>query len=105
MNNAQEKPDITFWGALLLAALVPSVLWGIHLFGFPAIIIPALSVAFAAFCVWLTVRIIKRRERWTICVAIALIVISATLAILWLSRPRQGILFDTIESPPVISGQ
>ena len=26
--------------------------------------IPTLGVAFAAFCVWLTVRIINRRERW-----------------------------------------
>jgi len=29
-----------------------------------AILIPALGVAFAAFCVWLTVRIVNRRERW-----------------------------------------
>jgi hypothetical protein len=28
------------------------------------ILLPALSVAFAAFCVWLTVRIVNRRERW-----------------------------------------
>ena len=28
-------------------------------------ILPALAVAFAAFCVWLTVRIVNRRERWT----------------------------------------
>jgi len=28
------------------------------------IILPALSVAFAACCVWLTVRIVNRRERW-----------------------------------------
>jgi ABC-type Fe3+ transport system permease subunit len=27
-------------------------------------ILPALAVAFAAFCVWLTVRIVNRRERW-----------------------------------------
>jgi type VI protein secretion system component VasK len=29
-----------------------------------AIVLLALSVAFAAFCVWLVVRIINRRERW-----------------------------------------
>ncbi len=30
-----------------------------------AIIIPALAIAFAAFCVWLAVRIVnRRRERW-----------------------------------------
>jgi hypothetical protein len=28
------------------------------------IIVPALAVAFAAFCVWLGVRIFNRRERW-----------------------------------------
>jgi hypothetical protein len=28
------------------------------------ILLPALAVAFAAVCVWLTVRIINRRERW-----------------------------------------
>jgi hypothetical protein len=29
-----------------------------------SIVLPALAVAFAAFCVWLGVRIINRRERW-----------------------------------------
>ena len=29
-----------------------------------AVLIPALAVSFAAFCVWLTVRIVNRRERW-----------------------------------------
>jgi len=28
------------------------------------ILLPTLAIAFAAFCVWLTVRIINRRERW-----------------------------------------
>ena len=28
------------------------------------ILLPALGVAFAAFCVWLTVRIVNRWERW-----------------------------------------
>ena len=28
------------------------------------ILLPALGVAFVAFCVWLTVRIVNRRERW-----------------------------------------
>jgi hypothetical protein len=28
------------------------------------IVLPALAVAFAAFCVWLGVRIVNRRERW-----------------------------------------
>jgi type II secretion system protein G len=29
-----------------------------------SIVLPALAVAFAAFCVWLSVRICNRRERW-----------------------------------------
>jgi hypothetical protein len=29
-----------------------------------SIVLPALAVAFAAFCVWLGVRIYNRRERW-----------------------------------------
>jgi hypothetical protein len=29
-----------------------------------SIVLPALGVAFAAFCVWLAVRIFNRRERW-----------------------------------------
>ena len=32
--------------------------------GMTEAILAALGVAFAAFCVWLTVRIINRRERW-----------------------------------------
>ena len=30
-----------------------------------SILLSTLGVAFAAFCVWLTVRIVNRRERWT----------------------------------------
>ncbi len=29
-----------------------------------SVLIPTLVVAFAAFCVWLTVRIVNRRDRW-----------------------------------------
>ena len=29
-----------------------------------AFVLPALAVAFAAFCIWLTVRIVNRREQW-----------------------------------------
>jgi hypothetical protein len=39
------------------------------------IILPALVVAFAAFCIWLGVRIVNRRERW------AKWMLSATLAL------------------------
>jgi hypothetical protein len=29
-----------------------------------SVVLPALAIAFAAFCVWLAVRIFNRRERW-----------------------------------------
>ena len=40
-----------------------------------SIILPALAVAFAAFCVWLTVRIVNRRERWAKWTAAAMAVV------------------------------
>ncbi|HEY3966514.1 MAG TPA: hypothetical protein VGM05_18270 [Planctomycetaceae bacterium] len=36
-------------------------------------VISALAIAFAAFCVWLAVRIVNRRERWAKGVAVGLI--------------------------------
>jgi hypothetical protein len=39
------------------------------------IILPALVVACGAFCVWLTVRIINRRERWAIRTAAAIVLL------------------------------
>ena len=42
------------------------------------IILPALAAAFAAFCVWLTVRIVNRKERWAKLTALWLIVVLLT---------------------------
>jgi hypothetical protein len=41
------------------------------------ILLPALAVAFGAFCVWLTVRILNRRERWAKWTAVGLILVVA----------------------------
>jgi hypothetical protein len=38
------------------------------------IVLPALVVALAAFCIWLSVRIVNRRERWARRTAFALLV-------------------------------
>ena len=38
------------------------------------LILPALGVAFAAFCVWLGVRVVNRRERWAKWTGVALLV-------------------------------
>jgi hypothetical protein len=45
-----------------------------------SIILPAFAVAFSAFCVWLAVRIVNRRERWakwTLAVTLSLPVLYA----------------------------
>jgi hypothetical protein len=39
------------------------------------VLIPAFAVAFAAFCVWLTVRIVNRRERWAKWTAVGLVMV------------------------------
>jgi len=41
-------------------------------------IVPSVGIAFAAFCIWLTVRIVNRRERWAIDLALL-----AGVAALW----------------------
>jgi hypothetical protein len=56
-------------------------------------ILPALAVAFTAFCVWLTVRIVNRRERWAKWTAVAVVGMPALYiatfgpASWWLSTP------------------
>ena len=62
------------------------------------------AVVFAAFCVWLTVRIINRRERWAKWTAVALIVLSASLTSWWWTRAREGILYDPIDMQAGLSG-
>lgn len=39
------------------------------------LLLPTLGVAFAAFCVWLTVRIVNRRERWAKWMAVGLSIV------------------------------
>jgi len=41
--------------------------------GMSEAIVAVLGVAFAAFCIWLTVRIVNRRERWAKRTAVALV--------------------------------
>jgi ABC-type Fe3+ transport system permease subunit len=41
------------------------------------VLLPALAVAFATFCVWLTVRIVNRRERWAQWTLAAIIFVTA----------------------------
>jgi hypothetical protein len=52
------------------------------------ILLPTLAVAFAAFCVWLTVRIVNRRERWATWTAVLLAVVAgypmSLLAVDWI---------------------
>jgi hypothetical protein len=43
------------------------------------VLFPALAVAFSAFCVWLAVRIVNRRERWAKWTGVGLIVVLTPL--------------------------
>jgi hypothetical protein len=58
------------------------------------IIVLTFAIAFAAFCIWLTVRIINRRERWAKRTAVAIVVALPALYALsfgpacWLSSQR-----------------
>jgi hypothetical protein len=45
------------------------------------LLLPALAVAFAGFCIWLAVRIVNRRERWAKRLAWGLIAMSAIYAL------------------------
>jgi hypothetical protein len=54
--------------------------------------LPALTVAFAAFCVWLVVRIVNRRERWakqTLAVVVGLLVlyVASFGPAIWITSP------------------
>jgi hypothetical protein len=46
------------------------------------IVLPALAVAFGALCVWLTVRIVNRRERWAKWTLAAAIVVGSIFALI-----------------------
>jgi hypothetical protein len=55
-----------------------------------SIVLPALAVAFAAFCVWLGVRIVNRKERWakwTLAAALVLVYPLSFGPACWLSDP------------------
>ena|SRR5436190_17578557 len=56
-----------------------------------AIALAFFGVAFAAFCVWLTVRLVNRRERWAKWTAAVLVVVLTAYPlsigpVIWLSR-------------------
>ncbi len=60
------------------------------------VILPTLAVAFAAFCIWLTVRIVNRRERsakWTMAAAIMLptLYVLSTGPAVWLCGGEQNL--------------
>lgn len=47
-----------------------------------AFLLSALGLSFAGFCVWLTIRVIDRRERWAKRVAVALLIFSPIVYVL-----------------------
>ena len=59
----------------------------------------ATVVALGAFCIWLTVRIINRHERWAKWTAagFAAVVLAAGVAIWWWTVAEDGIIYDPID--------
>ena len=60
-----------------------------------SVLFPALVVALIAFCIWLTVRLVNRGERWAKCIAV-LLVFTPPIYILgvgpvcwWVVEPQQ----------------
>jgi apolipoprotein N-acyltransferase len=56
-----------------------------------AIVLPILAVAFSAFCVWLVVRIVNRRDRWAkwtlaATVGLPVVYLLSTGPVIWLWR-------------------
>lgn len=62
-------------------------------------ILPALAVAFAALCIWLTVRIANRRERWAkwtaLAVALPVLYIASFVPACWLIG-KAPVCFDSV---------
>lgn len=67
------------------------------------IVLPALSVAFAAFCIWLIVQIVNRRARWAKWTAVGLIAIPMLYGLsfgpaCWISSRRRTVAAAEIVS-------
>lgn len=63
-------------------------------------LLPALAVAFAAFCVWLTVRIVNRKERWAIWLAIVIVAYPLSgAALAWLAPNWASSVIDVFYWP------
>jgi hypothetical protein len=70
-------------------------------------LLPALAVAFAAFCVWLTVRIINRRERWAkgtaVVVGLPVLYVMSFGPACWLtSRMNSGAAMIPVAYAPIV---
>jgi hypothetical protein len=63
------------------------------------ILLPALAVAFAAFCVWLVVRIVNRRERWAKWTAVAILV-AVLIGYPLSSGPARSLLMRIVHRGP-----
>lgn len=69
------------------------------------LVLPALAVAFAAFCVWLAVRILNRRERWAkwtfaAVVGVPILYVMSFGPACWLAAVPVPIRFSFSEPPP-----
>lgn len=61
-----------------------------------SIVLLSLGVAFAAFCIWLTVRIVNRRERWAMRLALMSVVAVLTWYALTVGPSFAASMFDSL---------
>lgn len=93
LTSNRENPQVACWGTVVLVVVLVGYLSS-FVPGADDKIISSLGVAFVAFAVWLTVRIVNRRERWakrTGAILVAFLVLyplSFGPACWWLSNPR-----------------
>lgn len=64
------------------------------------------GVAFAAFCVWLGVRIVNRRERWAewtlaAVVGLPVLYVASFGPACWWFSPRVGLTGDSVDAPAI----
>ena len=74
MSETEDGSPINWWRVTAIAILfIPLVVWMDSQIDAPAtVFMRALPVGFAAFCAWLGIRIVNRREEWAIWIAITI---------------------------------
>src|SRR5579863_9560571 len=86
MDDERKSSGGAFWASIALAFLVGAIV------GMSDALGPVMGVAFSAVCVWLTVRIVNRRERWAkwtlaIVIGLPVLYLASFGLVCWMSTP------------------